>query len=51
MPGRTAFNWAFRDRAFSFTKNLKYNGYQRGLVSIFLKFFGENASSGGGIKN
>ena len=29
----------FHDKAFSIAKNLKYDGYQRGLASMFYKVF------------
>ena len=39
-----------RDKAFNIAKNLKYDGYQRGLASIVYKFF-DKKSRGSGIKN
>ena len=38
------------DKAFNIAKNLKYDGYQRGLVSMVYKFF-DKKTSGSGIKN
>ena len=38
-----------RDKAFNFGKNLKYNGYQWGLVSMVYKFF-DKISLGGTVK-
>ena len=51
MPGRRAFNEIFHDRAFNFAKNPKYNGYQKGIASMFYKFFDENSASDGSVKN
>ena len=39
-----------RDKAFNIVKNLKYDGYQRGLASIVYKCF-DKKSSGSDIKN
>ena len=39
-----------RDKAFKIASDPKYDGYQRGLVSIFYKFF-DKKSSGCGIIN
>ena len=39
-----------RDKAFDIAQNLKYDGYQRRLASIFYNFFNKN-TSGSGIKN
>ena len=39
-----------RNKAFNIAKNLKYDGYQRGLASLVYKFF-DRKSSGSGIKN
>ena len=47
---RTASDKTLRDKAFDFAKNLKYDGYQRGLASMVYNFF-DNKSSGSGIKN
>ena len=33
-----------RDKAFNIAKNLKYDGYQRGLASIVYKFFDKKSS-------
>ena len=38
LTRRTAANKALRDKAFNNAKNLKYDGYQRGLVSMVNKF-------------
>ena len=37
-----------RDKAFNITCDQKYDGYQRGLASMFYKFF-DKKSSGSGI--
>ena len=34
------------DKAFNIAKNLKYDGYQRGLASIVYKFFDKKISGG-----
>ena len=39
-----------RDKAFNIAKNLKYDGYQRGLASIIYKFF-DKMSRGSGVNN
>ena len=39
-----------KDKAFKIVNNPKYNGYQRGLASMFYKFF-DKKSSGSGIIN
>ena len=36
------------DKAFNIAKNLRYNGYQRGLASMGYKFF-DKKSKGGGV--
>ena len=46
----TASDKRLRDKAFIIAKNLNYDGYQRGLASLFYKFFDEK-SSGVAIKN
>ena len=38
LKRRTAAD-VLRDRAFNIAKNLKYDGYQRGLASMVYKFF------------
>ena len=35
-----------RDKAFNFAKKSKYDGYQRGLVSMFYKCFDKKTSCG-----
>ena len=39
-----------RDKAFNIAKNLKFDGYKRGLASMVCKFF-DKKLSGGAIKN
>ena len=39
LSGRTASDKIMRDTAFNIAKNLKYDGYQRGLGSVVHKFF------------
>ena len=39
-----------RDKEFNIAKNLNYDGYQRGLASMFYKFFDKKTSEGA-IKN
>ena len=39
-----------RDKAFRFAKDPKYDGYQRGLVSMAYKFFDKKAA-GSGVKS
>ena len=38
LKGRTASDKILRDKAFNIAKNLKYDGYQRGLTSIVYEF-------------
>ena len=38
LPRRTASEKILRDKAFSITKNSKYEGYQRGLASMVYNF-------------
>ena len=39
LTGRIASDKTLRDKAFNISKNRKYDGYQRGLVSMVCKFF------------
>ena len=39
LKRRTASDKILRDKAFNIAKNPKYDGYQRGLVSMVYKFF------------
>ena len=46
---RRAFSHkVLRNKAFNVVKNLKYDGYQRRLASMFYKFF-DKKSAGGGV--
>ena len=47
---RTATDKALQDKAFNIVKNLKYDGYQRGLASMVYNIFDEE-TSGGTFKN
>ena len=47
---RTQSDKVLRDKAFKIARDPKYDGYQRGLVSMVYKFFDKN-SSGSGITN
>ena len=44
---RTAADNVLRDKAFNITKNPNYDGYQRGLASIFYTFFDKKAKDSG----
>ena len=55
---KTATDKFLRDKTFNIAKNPKYDGYQRGLVSMVYKFFDKNSASlsdksakGGGVNN
>ena len=39
LEKRTASDKVLRDKAFNIAKNRKYDGYQRGLASMFYQFF------------
>ena len=39
LPRRTASDKILRDKTFNIAKNPKYDRYQRGLASMFYKFF------------
>ena len=41
---RTTADKVWRDKAFNFVKNLKYDGYQCGLASMVYKFFDKKTS-------
>ena len=47
---RTAADKLLRDKVFNIAKNPKYDGYQRGLVSVAYKFF-DKKTSAGTVKN
>ena len=42
----TVSDKVFKDRAYEIALHPKYDGSQRGLVSIMYKFFGKKAGSG-----
>ena len=39
LANRTAADKVLRDRTFNIAKDIKYDGYQRGLASMVYKFF------------
>ena len=45
-----AFEKILRGKAFDISKNVKYDGYQRGLAFMVYEFF-DKIASGGKIKN
>ena len=45
---KTASDKVLRDKAFNIAKSPKYDGYQRGLVSMVYKFF-DKKSKGSGV--
>ena len=45
LARRTASDKVLRDKAFNIAKNLKYDGYQRGLASMVYKFSDEKSAS------
>ena len=49
LARRTASDKRLRDKAFSIAKNLKYDGYQRGLASMVYEFFDKKAQGSGAI--
>ena len=48
LARRTASDKVLRDKAFNIAKNPKYDGYQRGLASMFYTFF-DKTSAGSGV--
>ena len=50
LAKRTQSDKFLRDKAFKIASDPKYDGYQRGLVSMVYRFFDKN-SSGSGIAN
>ena len=44
LTKRTAFDKILRDKAFNIAKNLKYDGYQSGLVLMVYKCFDKKTS-------
>ena len=50
LAKRTAADKVLRDKAFNIAKDSIYDGYQRGLASMFYKFF-DKRTAGSGIKS
>ena len=50
LKKRTAADKVLRDKAFNIAKDPKYDGYQRGLVSMVYIFFDKKAV-GSGVKS
>ena len=48
LARRTASDKILRDKSFNIAKNRKYDGYQRGIVSMVYKFF-DKKSLGSGV--
>ena len=51
LTRKTASNKILGNKTFNIAKNLKYDGYQRGLASMFCKFFDKKTVSVGNVKN
>ena len=49
LEKRTQSDKVLKNKSFEIASNLKYDGYQRGLVSMVYKFFDKN-SKGSGIE-
>ena len=47
LARRAASDEILVDKAFNIAKNLKYDGYQKGLASMVYKYFDEKASGSG----
>ena len=47
LKERTAADKVLRDKAFNIAKNLKYDGYQRGLASMVYKLFDKKTKGSG----
>ena len=47
LARRTASDKVLKDKTFNFAKNLKYDGYQRGLASMVYKFFDKKTAGSG----
>ena len=45
LKRRTASDKILRDKAFNIAKNPKYDGYQRGIASMFYNFFDKKSAS------
>ena len=50
LTRRTASDKTLHNKTFNIAKNLKYDGYQRGITSIVSNFF-DKKYFGGAIKN
>ena len=48
LKGRAFSDKVLRDKALNIAKNLKYDGYQRGLASMVYTFF-DKKSKGSGV--
>ena len=48
LARKTASDEVLKDKALNVAKNLKYDGYQRGLASMVYKFF-DKKSAGSGV--
>ena len=47
LKKKTATDKVLRDKTFNIAKNLKYDGYQRGLASMVYKLFDKNTKGSG----
>ena len=50
LAKRTASDKVLRNNTFNIAKNLKHDGYKRGLAPMVYKFFDKKTASGGAIK-
>ena len=50
LAKRTAADKVLKNKAFNIAKDLKYDGYQRGLGSMAYKFF-DKKTAGSGVKS
>ena len=51
LARRTASDNVLRDKVFNIARNLKYDGYQRGLASMGYKCFDKKAKGSGIVNN
>ena len=51
LTRRTASDKVLKNKAINIARNPKYDGYQRGLVSMVYKFFDKKSTSGSGVTN
>ena len=51
LAKRAASDKVSRDRAFNIAKNLKYNGYQRGLASMVYNFLIKSGDASNELKH